>query len=365
MLAHRGAAHIPYTSPSPPRSGARSPDHRAAMENALVEVVQADVADDEYYDKITADSRVGGGFDYVVNLAAETAHGKKDEFYQKMVDGTAKLAAAARRMGVKKFIQVSTAHVYKSGNARPATPEAALAPWTQQAEYSLRAEAAAKAVAGLPVIVLRPAIIYGPGDVTGLMPRCVVAAAYKKLGTKMNFLWDGDLKLNTVHVFDVVRAIYFVARKADGGAVFNLADKGDTDAGKVSAALGSIFGIETGFHGSVKSNLAAMKMDTVVDAANEEHLAPWLALLKEHRINNTPLSPYLHRQLLAHNHLFIDGSGIEAIGFKYAVPAVTVEGIKDVLAQHIAQRIFPVSPWFARFVVVVVKLCVQLCARLP
>ena len=41
-----------------------------------------------------------------------------------------------------------------------------------------------------------------------------------------------------------------------------------------------------------------MKMDTVVNEANEQHLAPWLGMLKQHGIKNTPLSPFLHKQLL-------------------------------------------------------------------
>ena len=60
-------------------------------------------------------------------------------------------------------------------------------------------------------------------------------------------------------------------------------------------------------------------MDSVVDGANSNHLAPWLGMLKEHGIRNTPLSPFLHKQLLQHNHLFVDGGAIEAAGFKYAV----------------------------------------------
>jgi hypothetical protein len=41
-----------------------------------------------------------------------------------------------------------------------------------------------------------------------------------------------------------------------------------------------------------------LKMDTLVNEANEQHLAPWLGLLKKHGIKNTPLSPFLHKQLL-------------------------------------------------------------------
>ncbi|RYG50740.1 hypothetical protein EON67_04715 [archaeon] len=83
-------------------------------------------------------------------------------------------------------------------------------------------------------------------------------------------------------------------------------------------------------------------MDSVVDQANETHLAPWLAMLKQYKISVTPLSPYLHKQLLQHNHLNIDGSAIEAAGFKYAVPECTMEGVRDSIVAHMVQGIFPV-----------------------
>lgn len=47
------------------------------------------------------------------------------------------------------------------------------------------------------------------------MCRAVVAAAYTKIDGKMEFLWDTALKMNTVHVFDVVRAIHFAAKKLE------------------------------------------------------------------------------------------------------------------------------------------------------
>jgi nucleoside-diphosphate-sugar epimerase len=43
-------------------------------------------------------------------------------------------------------------------------------------------------VAGLPLVILRPALIYGPGDVAGLMPRVVVAATYTKIKARMDLL---------------------------------------------------------------------------------------------------------------------------------------------------------------------------------
>ena len=60
-------------------------------------------------------------------------------------------------------------------------------------------------------------------------PRLVTAACYRELGEKMKLLWTKELRMNTVHVSDVVKAAWHVARLDGGrGEVYNLADKADT-----------------------------------------------------------------------------------------------------------------------------------------
>jgi len=44
----------------------------------------------------------------------------------------------------------------------------------------------------------------------------------------MKFLWTKDLRINTVHVQDVCRALFLISQKAKKGDVFNLADSGDS-----------------------------------------------------------------------------------------------------------------------------------------
>lgn len=61
-----------------------------------------------------------------------------------------------------------------------------------------------------------------------LAPRIICGAVYHQLGEKMEFLWTKDLRINTVHVRDVVRALWHLTSNGDAGAIFNLADKGDT-----------------------------------------------------------------------------------------------------------------------------------------
>lgn len=129
------------------------------------------------------------------------------------------------------------------------------------AKYKLKAEEELKQISGLNYVILRPAIIYGVGDMTGLTPRLVIAAVYKQLKEEMKFLWTKDLRINTVHVIDVVRAMIQLAEaKPKSGTVYNLADKGDTDQETVNALIRKMFGISTGFQGTIISNLARVSV---------------------------------------------------------------------------------------------------------
>jgi dTDP-D-glucose 4,6-dehydratase len=44
----------------------------------------------------------------------------------------------------------------------------------------------------------------------------------------MEFLWDKDLKMNTVHVRDVCAALWHLGQNGKVGEIYNLADSGDT-----------------------------------------------------------------------------------------------------------------------------------------
>ena len=61
-----------------------------------------------------------------------------------------------------------------------------------------------------------------------LAPRLVIGAVYKQLGEKMKLLWTKDLKMNTVHVRDVVRALWHLRDAGPPNQVYNLGDKGET-----------------------------------------------------------------------------------------------------------------------------------------
>ena len=108
-----------------------------------------------------------------------------EEVYKsKCLDLSVKCGTAAAAMGVKCFVEVSHGQVYKSSKA-PCGEDAPIKPWTKHATYKHQAEEALRQIDGLPLVVLRLATVYGNGDVNGLMPRVVIAAAYKQLGETM------------------------------------------------------------------------------------------------------------------------------------------------------------------------------------
>jgi len=283
----------------------------------------------------------GSKFNIVFNLAAETKYGQTDAVYaEKVFDLSIKVGTEAAKQGVDKFIEVSTAQIYEAGKKKAKEGDKT-DPWTGIAKYKLKAEEELRKIGGLNLIIVRPAYVYGPGDITSLSPRIICGAVYKHLGEKMKFLWDEKLKINTVHVRDVVKALWHLSQKGAVGSIYNLADKGETDQGDFNEILSKIFGIETGFLGSIVSNLAKLKFDEVTAEVNDKHLKPWSDLAKSHGIVNTPLTPYLDQELLYNNSLSVDGSGIESTGFVYDNPKVTEALIREQIAYFVNQKLFP------------------------
>jgi len=282
-------------------------------------------------------------YDYVINLAAETKYSQEDAVYKEyVVDVAITSGNEAVKRGIKHFVEISTAQVYDS-NSKPRKEDAKLKPWTSLAKAKLKSEESLRAIPNLPLTILRPALVYGPGDISSVTPRLVTAAVYKHRGEKMEFLWDKDLKINTVHIDDVVQAIWHVTTKVTpSGAVYNLADSTNTDQGTLCPILESMFGIKTSFIGNMKSKLAtAVAMKTVSDTANDKHLKPWSDICKSHNITVTPLTPYIDEELLYNNDLSIDGSAITETGFKYSHPTLTLELVKTSLDYHIKNGSFP------------------------
>jgi len=278
----------------------------------------------------------------VVNLAGETKYSQTDEVYKEnIIDVSVACANAAAKRNVKRFIEVSTAQVYDSGK-KASVEDDKIKPWTKLAKAKYQAEEELRKIKGLNVIIVRPAVVYGPGDVTGVTPRLITGAVYKHLGETMEFLWDKDLKINTVHVEDVCGALWHLGSNGTIGEVYNLADSNDTDQGTLNKHLESIFKIKTEFYGFLKSKaFTSMAMKTVAETANEKHLKPWSELCKSKGIVNTPLTPYLDEELLYNNSYAIDGTKITKTGFTYKHPNLSEADMRATLDYFVALGFFP------------------------
>ncbi|KAK8882365.1 hypothetical protein M9Y10_045007 [Tritrichomonas musculus] len=312
---------------SKPEMSWLSPEDLQMYSNPPVEYIMSNLCSAQSVEKAFT-LPDGKQFDVVIDLATVGPYGQEPEYYDQKVLQIARLCGAeALKRKIPKWIEVSTAQVYKD-DAKPSTESAKLKPWTALAKAKLEAEKVLTEMK-LPIIIVRPAIVYGPGDVTGLMPRLVIGAVYKKMGDEMKLLWTGDLAINTVHVSDACRAIWFVQEKGKIGEIYNLADSNKTTQEKVSSIISKIFGIKTGFAGSVVSNFAKMNFKKVVDDVNDTHMQPWGEITAENNISRTPLSPFLDPELLYKTPLSIDGNKITQLGFKYEVPAPTQENLTE------------------------------------
>lgn len=183
-----------------------------------------------------------------------------------------------------------------------------------------------------------------------------MARVYKAQNEEMKFLWTKDLRTNTVHIDDVVRALWAAAtwyaagksgwdEKAMGGPVpiFNVVDKGATTQGKMAELIGEIFGIKTGFQGTLISSFAKLNMDSVVEDVNDELLGPWADLLEAAGITRPgPLTPYMEKELLKDTDLSMDGSRLEKVlGFEYQKPKVDKELLEEVIESYKKMKWWP------------------------
>jgi len=305
-----------------------------------VECIQANLITAEGAAKAFTDST--GDYNIVFNLAAETKLSQQDSVY---AEGITKLstvvATEASKHKVDKYVEVSTAEVYKPSN-KEVDESGAVDPWTGIGKAKLKAEEAIKGMK-IPYIIVRPAIVYGPGDIKGLAPRLCIAAVYKKKGEKLEYPgWFEQTKINTVHVKDVARALWHVAINAGAHEVFNLADKNDTEQKKLNAILEKVFGIQTGSMGLITSEAAKlMTTESLLEEINGEIIPTWVKMTGEAKLDYSPLSPYLEGEALANKNLCINGSAIEKSGFKYEYPMITDAEIRGQLDHAIKEGWFP------------------------
>ncbi len=171
-----------------------------------------------------------GGFDAVVNFAAETHVDRSIAgprvFVETNVMGTQNLLEAARRHEVERFVQVSTDEVYGSlGPEDPAfTEESPLLPNSPYAASKASADLLCRAyheTYGTPAVVTRCSNNYGPYQYPEkLIPFFIVRHAL--LDRPVPLYGDGMNVRDWLHVEDHCRAVALTLDEGVSGRVYNV-----------------------------------------------------------------------------------------------------------------------------------------------
>jgi len=203
---------------------------------------QADIVDQEATNKIIGDEKI----DAIVNFAAEThvdrsIHVGSREFVMTNVVGVQTLLDAARRLGIKKMVQISTDEVYGTLELEDDTMFTEDTPFTPNVPY-----AAAKAGGDLlcrayfktfnvPVVVSHCSNNYGPYQFPEkLIPYFVTKAM---AGEKVPVYGDGKNVRDWLYVLDHVTAIDLMLHKGVPGEVYNIGGNNEKSNLEIAALI--------------------------------------------------------------------------------------------------------------------------------
>ncbi|EPS39155.1 hypothetical protein H072_7097 [Dactylellina haptotyla CBS 200.50] len=330
-----------------PQLASLAPEFDEVCQN--VQFQQADMSREHSVRKVF--EREGGStFDFVFNCAGETKYGQTDGTYQeKNVDLPVACAKEAARRGVKLFVELSEGRVYGDGpDGKTETDE--LKPWLPLARFKLEAEKELQKIEGLNLVILRLANAYGPYSSKSISTAICHARVYQFLQESMNLLWTENLKVNTVHISDVNRAIWHVAQWYVAGKenwneawgttpTFNIVDDGDTSQGSIAEIVEEVFDVKVQFVGKIISQYATRSnkaIEEAVNDANEEILGPWDDLLDQAGITRPgPITPFIELEQLKDSDLSLDGTRFKNVtGFKYDVPKMNTAMIEGMVESY-------------------------------
>lgn len=196
----------------------------------------ADVARDQRYRFLrgdiaepgVADEAARGGFDAVVNFAEQSGDGPgpsdAEALARSNVQGTANLLEAARRHGIRRFLQVSTGRVYgfQAGD-RGVREESPLDPGGLYAASKAGADLLIRAAGrtfGQEIVIVRLSDTYGPYQhPERFIPRLITRALE---GKPCPLDVDGREVRDWIFVHDSVRAVHLVLEGGRPGGIYNV-----------------------------------------------------------------------------------------------------------------------------------------------
>lgn len=200
--------------------------HKALNENPNYEFIQADIADYELIVDIFKKEK----FDFVVHFAAESHVDRSITdpgiFVKTNVMGTQALLDAAKEIGVKKFVHVSTDEVYGELDFDPTTFFTEDTPLQPNSPYSASKAASDFLVRsyhetfGLPVNITRCSNNYGPYHFPEKLIPLTISRVYNNQNVPV--YGNGQNIRDWLHVEDHCKAIDLVLHEGLIGEVYNV-----------------------------------------------------------------------------------------------------------------------------------------------
>ena len=186
--------------------------------------VKGDIADRTFVKELFETEK----FDYVINFAAESHVDRSitnpEIFVQTNIQGTLALLDAAKTIGVKKYLQVSTDEVYgtlgETGYFTETTPLAANSPYSASKAGADLLVRAYHETFDLPVNITRCSNNYGPFHFPEkLIPLMIINALHDK---ELPVYGNGLNVRDWLHVEDHCQAIDLVLHNGRNGEVYNV-----------------------------------------------------------------------------------------------------------------------------------------------
>ena len=207
-----------------------------------IEVITGDIRDAHFCDELTRD------IDIVFHLAAlipiPYSYRAPDSFVDTNVKGTLYLCQAARRNGVKRFIQTSTSEVYGTAQYVPIDEKHPLQPQSPYSATKIASDCLALSFYysfGFPLIVARPFNAYGPRQsARAVVPSIIIQIADKKPQISLGSL---TTTRDLTFVEDTCRGFISIAEMEGGeGEVFHIGSNHEISIGDLVKLISEIMG---------------------------------------------------------------------------------------------------------------------------
>jgi len=316
-------------------------------EKAGAEVVFCDLLDPaavaELVRGVHAVVHVAGLFDYA--LPADT-------LFRANVEATRNICDACVRVGVERFIHVSSIAVYGKPRTRPVREDHPREPNNIYSLTKIQGEDEAMEVHrvdGLPVLAVRPAGIYGPRSRYGQVHLFALMALLHAGGRKRLPGLRGGPAMHHVHVEDVARAIEHLLRVSGPfGEAYNVGDDTPLTQGDFVRFVMEQAGLAVSFAVPYATRLfwpwirlLLALPESVFQRFNNALGRKWETVV-ESRGLEPAVRPRIDRDFLGYMNTdyVLDTAKIKALGFELEHPA-TFEGMAGTLAWYREHRWLP------------------------